>query len=167
MDDKSRYTFNANVPRICHYRGQQLLRWEQEQEFDEGKGRDGGGSQLVENARDNDYNFDTTILEGDERTCRDLVEGRAHVDDAPIHTTEESMNRLFGRPNGTTIVNSRDLKEQVRLATSEAASEYRTVRENAKLQDKRAKRGMLTMIVAVAKQKYGVDPRTIISIHTV
>ena len=77
------------------------------------------------------------------------------------------MNRLFGRPKGTTIVNSRDLKERVRLATTEAASEYRTVRENAKLKNKRAKRGMLTMIVAVAKQKYGVDPRTIISIHTV
>lgn len=94
------------------------------------------------------------------------MEGSAIVNDTPIHATEESVIHLFGRPKGTSMVNSRDLKELDRLTTNEAANtEFKTVREQAKLKNKRATRGMLTKIVTAAKQTYGVDPRTSISIH--
>ncbi len=80
----------------------------------------------------------------------------------PSYTEEESANSSilsnisFGRPKGTTMIYSRDLKERIRLATKEAAPKYTDVREKAKLANKRAGRGKHTKIAADAKQKYGI-----------
>ncbi|KAI2490799.1 hypothetical protein MHU86_23764 [Fragilaria crotonensis] len=97
-------------------------------------------------------------------TCRDL-EGRVMVVERS-HTNEERTSNSFGRPRGTTMMYSRDLKERVRLATKEAATKYRDVRVKAKLANSRAKRGSLADIVAAAKHKYGIIDANI-SIHTV
>jgi hypothetical protein len=64
------------------------------------------------------------------------------------------------------MIYSRDLKDRVRLATKEAATRYRDVREKAKLANTTAKQGSLTKLVANAKLKYGIINANI-SIYTV
>ena len=83
----------------------------------------------------------------------DLAEGTV-MDNNAVHTETSAAKRAYGRPKGTTMVHSRDLKERLRLATAEAAEEYRIVRETAKMRNRRAERGMLSSIVAAAKYKY-------------
>ena len=120
-----------------------------------------------ENTTGDNHCIDTA---GSTPTCnRDLV-GRVMIVE-PSHTEEESAssiptNKSFGRPKGTTMIYSRDLKERIRLATKEAATKYTDVREKAKLANKRAERGKLTKIVADVKQKYGIIDADI-SIYTV
>jgi hypothetical protein len=115
-----------------------------------------------------------------QHTCEDLVTTTAStaedLNDSGlaqqqlITITEESVlvvGHSFGRPKGTTVASAREVKERVKLATAEAATEYKIVRDRAKMENKRATRGLLTKIVAAAKHKYRLDASTVISIATV
>jgi hypothetical protein len=98
-------------------------------------------------------------------TCRDLV-GRVMVVETS-HTKDESTQKSFGCPKGTTMIYSQDLKERVRLVTAEVATKYRDVREKAKLAYTRAKQGSLSKIVVDAKHKHAIIDAKNISIQTV
>lgn len=74
---------------------------------------------------------------------------------------------VFGRPKGTTQVQSRDMKDCLKMATTWAAIEYVRVREHAKETSTRAKPGALTSIIATAKANFGVPEDAKISSFTV
>ena len=67
----------------------------------------------------------------------------------------------FGRPKGSTKTRSREAKDCIRLATNEAAKQYKVMmarnqKENGGRRSRLA-RGALTSVIATAKQMYNVD----------
>ncbi len=61
-----------------------------------------------------------------------------------------------GRPKGTTIKNSLDLKRRIELASQDAAERFSEERKRAKVKNTRAKRGVLTEIIEECKSLHGV-----------
>ena len=102
------------------------------------------------------------------RTCEDGVDGvvTQHVSEEDASHRNDVVG-VFGRPKGSTQAHSRELKERLRLATAWAAGEYNVVRKIAKASNKRAKRGQLKKIIALAKVKYGLPDDVKISPFTV
>ncbi|KAI2506247.1 hypothetical protein MHU86_8182 [Fragilaria crotonensis] len=101
------------------------------------------------------------LLVDETSTNQGSLEPAASDDVEAAETAGRAIVTLFGRPKGTTMATFRDLKARVQLATAEAAAEYILVRENAKMRNQRAERGLLTRIIAAAKQKHGVETETI------
>ena len=68
----------------------------------------------------------------------------------------EEENACYGRPKGTTSLSSRETKNRIRLATTEASVQYKNIRDCARAANKKAPRGALTKILESAKEKYDV-----------
>lgn len=74
----------------------------------------------------------------------------------PDQNDTEKENVGYGRPKGTTSLSSRETRSRIRLATTEASIEYKSIRDSAHAENKKAPRGALTKILELAKEKHHV-----------
>jgi hypothetical protein len=63
----------------------------------------------------------------------------------------------FGRPKGTSVSHSKDLKERLQLATADAAQQYSIAREEATANSQRATRGTLKKIIRTSMTIYSLS----------
>jgi hypothetical protein len=85
----------------------------------------------------------------------------ADSDDNPKTGSSTALTQTnsssFGRPKGTSVSYSQDIKERLQLAKAYAAQQYSIVREEAKSNNKSAERGVLERIISTSIKKYGLS----------
>ena len=74
----------------------------------------------------------------------------------PDQNDTEKENAGYGRPKGTTSMSSREMRNRIRLATTEASIQYKSIRDGTHAENKKAPRGTLTKILELTKEKYNV-----------
>jgi hypothetical protein len=103
-------------------------------------------------SNNNDDDGDAT----EDASHSDSNSNNSNSDSSNSDAENQRLNFVGGRPKGSTIASSLDLKSRVNLAIEDAVKEFREAQAKSKITNERLRRGAFTEIISNTKDKYGL-----------